>query len=178
MKPILIALCCLFISVTCSAQSFLTKDGSVEFFSKVPLHSFSGESSSLNGRVSLEDGTVDFYIDLETLKTGLRKRDKDMRKVLGTKEFPFAEFVGTLETGFELLPGDSKPVRVSGTFSMHGNDRPIEVEGSLVYSAVGLELEAAWTIRLEDYDIEPPRLLIMKVDQEQKISIRAILLPE
>ena len=178
MKPILIALCCLFISVTCSAQSFLTKDGSVEFFSKVPLHSFSGESSSLNGRVSLEVGTVDFYIDLETLKTGIRKRDKDMRKVLGTKEFPFAEFVGTLETGFELLPGDSKPVRVSGTFSMHGNDRPIEVEGSLVYSAVGLELEAAWTIRLEDYDIEPPRLLIMKVDQEQKISIRAILLPE
>ena len=178
MKPILIALCCLFISVTCSAQSFLTKDGSVEFFSKVPLHSFSGESSSLNGRVSLEDGTVDFYIDLETLKTGIRKRDKDMRKVLGTKEFPFAEFVGTLETGFELLPGDSKPVRVSGTFSMHGNDRPIEVEGSLVYSAVGLELEAAWTIRLEDYDIEPPRLLIMKVDQEQKISIRATLLPE
>ena len=178
MKSILFALSCLLISVTCSAQSFLTKDGSVEFLSRVPLHSFSGESSSLNGRVSLEEGTVDFYIDLETSKTGIGKRDKDMRKVLETKEFPFAEFVGTLDPAFELQPGDSKPVRVSGVFSMHGIDRSIEVEGSLVYVEAGLELEAAWTIRLEDYDIEPPRLLIMKVDQEQKISIRATLLPE
>ena len=36
---------------------------------------------------------------------------------------------------------------------------------------------AGWTLNLEDYDIEPPSLVIVKVDPEQDIFIDAVLEP-
>ncbi|MBO6574481.1 MAG: YceI family protein [Rhodothermales bacterium] len=160
-----------------AAQSFLTETGHAEFESSVPLHSFVGESDALVGRISLPDSTVDFYLDLETLDTGIRKRDKDMRKTLKTDEFPFAEFFGKLTSDFDPA-GGVQDVSVEGTFTIHGVSRPLTVEGTLEPTADGMVLNAAWVLNLDDYDIKPPSLLIVKVDPQQKIQISALLPPE
>lgn len=86
------------------AQVFFTESGSAKFTSSVPLHDFSGTSDNLVGQINLEDKTVDFYIDLETLETGNAKRDKDMHLTPQTKKYPFAEFFGKLnEKEFIIL---------------------------------------------------------------------------
>ena len=57
------------------AQSYYAENGDAVFLSKVPLHNFEGTSSNLVGFIHLEDSTVDFYLDLETLDTGIKKTD-------------------------------------------------------------------------------------------------------
>lgn len=176
----IVLFCVLLIgSRTSLAQpSFVTKDGYVEFQSSVPLHSFTGKSDLLNGRISLADSTVDFYVDLSTLKTGNGKRDKDMRKTLNTKEYPFAEFFGKLTTPFDPSSSAEQVVSVAGTFSIHGITRDLEVSGTLRAEGDNLLLSATWEISNEAYDIVPPKLLIMKVDDIQTVSIRASLKKE
>jgi len=152
-----------------------TDSGYVEFESRVPLHTFTGQSNDLVGRVNLADSTVDFYVDLATLRTGNGKRDKDMRTALNVDEHPFAEYYGKLITPFdESLEGD-QPARTRGTFTVHGVSREIEVQGVLRNTPDGLYMSAEWTLNLEDYDIEPPRLLIVKVHPEQELKIEATL---
>jgi polyisoprenoid-binding protein YceI len=158
---------------TC-AQAFATESGTVEFLSRVPIHSFRGTSHELVGRIALADSTVDFYVDLETLDTGNGKRDKDMRKTLDTKEFPFAEFFGKLVSSFDPA-GGMQTATVRGTFTIHGVSQEIEVTGTLEPVGGALTLAAEWEMRLEDYDIVPPRLLFIKVDQVQLVNIRATL---
>lgn len=160
------------------AQSFVTEAGRAEFTSSVPLHTFTGTSDQLVGRIDLATGTVDFYLDLETLDTGIGKRDKDMRETLETGRFPFAEFFGTLTTPFDPSSRGPQPVRVQGTFKLHGVEREVEIEGTLQQTADGLTVEAAWNINLDDYGIVPPRLLVIKVDEVQAIRIEALLSPE
>lgn len=112
------------------AQSFKTESGHAAFTSSVPLHTFTGLSDHLVGRIDLGEATVDFFLDLTTLDTGIGKRDKDMRETLETDRFPFAEFFGTLE-GFDPASSAVQPVRVRGAFKLHGVSREVEIEGTL-----------------------------------------------
>ncbi len=162
-----------FISV--DAQTFYTETGSTKFTSSVPLHDFSGTSENLVGQIDLYENTIDFYIDLETLDTGNAKRDKDMLLTLETKKYPFAEFFGKLTSDFDMSSTSSQMVTVEGLFKIHGYEKEIEVNGTLTNTANGLQLNASWTLLLEDYNIVPPKLLFIKVDQEQKIEINALL---
>lgn len=165
------------IPVSLQAQSYITEDGHVEFTSSVPLHSFKGSSSHLNGLIDLDENLVDFYIDLQTLDTGNGKRDRDMYSTLNVDEFPFAEFTGSLTSSFDSESSEEQDVTVSGDFSIHGVTQKIEVNGTLQKVENGLELNASWILNLDEYDIEPPGILFYKVDEEIDIQIEAKLHP-
>lgn len=159
------------------AQSYYAENGDAVFLSKVPLHNFKGTSSNLVGFINLEDSTVDFYLDLETLDTGIKKRDKDMKLTLETDKYPFAEFYGTLISPFDSTMSEPQRAITKGKFKIHGETKEVEIEGTLQKKENGLLLKASWVLNLYDYNIEPPRLLIIKVDENQEIDIEIFLTP-
>ena len=161
-----------------SGQAFKHDGGHVEFLSNVPLHSFTGVSESLVGRIDLDGNTVDFYVDLNTLDTGNGKRDKDMRKTLDTGKYPFAEFFGAFSAPPDPQRAGPQDVEVRGRFTIHGVTKTIRVPGTVTFGPKGVRVQATWTLLLDDYNIEPPSLLIIKVDEEQAISLDILLKPE
>lgn len=167
----------LFLTTSIYSQSFYSENGKAVFLSKVPLHSFEGTSENLVGLINFDDNIVDFYLDLETLDTGNGKRDKDMKLTLETDEFPFAEFYGTLTTPFNMEDPNPQAAIVKGDFKIHGEIQEVEIEGTLQKTDAGILLKAGWILNLDDYDIEPPRLLIIKVDENQEIEIEMLLTP-
>lgn len=158
-----------------SAQTYATSGGTVQFTSRVPLHTFTGTSRNLTGEINLGTNEVDFFVDLETLRTGIGRRDRDMRETLETDEHPFAEFTGRLLTSFDPSLRGRQQARVQGTFSIHGVNRPLTVTGTLEQTGSQIRLVADWEIRLDHYNIEPPRLLMVRVDQVQAVHIDALL---
>lgn len=162
---------------TATAQVYMTESGTAEFTSSLPAITFTGESDHLVGRIDIRQDVVDFYLDLTTLDTGIGKRDKDMRETLETDDYPFAEFYGTLETQLDAGIPRAQPVTVVGDFTIHGVTRRIEIDGTITPSDEGLRVEAEWELNLNDYDIKPPSLLIIKVDEVQQIRIDALLTP-
>ncbi len=175
MKKVLFTILSLAFSISAYSQSYFTDSGTAVFHSKVPLHTFSGSSQNLTGLIDLENGTVDFYIDLETLDTGNGKRDKDMRLTLETEKYPFAEFFGTITSDFDPTLQEAQDVVVEGVFKIHGKEQNIQVNGQLTPDGDTITLKAGWILLLEDYEIEPPKLLFIKVDQEQEIELNATL---
>lgn len=154
------------------AQEYMGRAGYVEFISTAPLLEFKGTSNELNGLIDLDQNLVDFYVDLNTLETGIRRRDRDMRNsYLQTDQFPFAEFTGELISNFDPDLSGTQNVLVKGLFKIHGVEREIEVEGTLISDEDRLELEAGWVILLEDYNIERPRVLFYELAEEQTINI-------
>lgn len=173
----------LFAAVLCllpvwaEAQTYTTKRGHAEFHSEVPLHSFTGTSEHLAGLINLADSTVDFYLDLNTLETGISKRDKDMKRTLETEQYPFAEFYGKLVSDFNPSSADSQNVTVRGEFGLHGIKREVDITGTLLKTDNGLRLKASWTLNLNNYNVEPPGVLFYRVDEDQDIKINALLTP-
>ncbi|MEX0894499.1 MAG: YceI family protein [Balneolaceae bacterium] len=154
---------------------YYTENGHAEFTSSVPLHTFTGTSEHLTGMIDPSDGTVDFYLDLTTLKTGIDRRDRDMYRTLNTDEHPFAEFTGSLVNEFDPDTESEQVLRTEGEFAIHGNTRSIAVEGTLRKTEGGFLLQAEWILLLSDYDIDPPGILFYRVTDEQEIRIEALL---
>lgn len=158
------------------AQKFTSSEGYVEFVSTAPLLEFKGVSEQLHGLIDLDQNLVDYYVDLNTLETGIRRRDRDMRNsYLETDRFPFAEFTGELTKGLEQIRAGDLPANVeaSGIFTMRDIGRDVAVEGTIsAGEGGGLLLEASWIVRLEDYDIDRPSVLFYELSEEQTINIR------
>jgi polyisoprenoid-binding protein YceI len=161
-----------------SAQTYQARNGLVEFTSRAPLLTFTGTSRQLLGLINLSDGAVDFYVDLNTLETGIRRRDRDMRTVyLETSRFPFAEFKGRLVTPIDPSRAGPQPARVRGEFIMRGITRPFEATGTIERSGRGFRVQAGWEIRLNDYNIERPRVVFYELNDVQEVRIDILLLP-
>jgi len=156
---------------------YYTDSGHAEFTSSVPLHSFAGESNHLTGMIDFRENLVDFYLDLNTLETGIGKRDRDMYQTLNVDEHPFAEFTGTLETPFNPDSSARQVARVTGEFSINGVVKEVSIEGTLQARGERIMLNVGWELRLEDYDIEAPGILFYRVDEVQSIQIEASLKP-
>lgn len=168
---------CIILPCLSQAQSFKTESGHAEFESEVPLHSFVGTSENLVGKISLQDSTVDFYLDLTTLNTGNDKRDKDMRETLETDKYPFAEFYGKLVSSFDANINKVQNVKVQGKFTIHNVSKEVTIEGTLERTDDGLSVVADWTLNMTDYNIKPPGILFYRVDEKIDIKIEALLKP-
>ncbi len=177
-RKLLMACFIIMLSGSIKAQSFYASNGTASFTSSIPLYEFTGTSTYLTGRISLQDSRVDFYLDLETLDSGIKKRDKDMRLTLNTVDYPFAEFYGFLQDTVELNHSSVQQVTAIGTFSIHGQKKELMVEGEITAQENGLRLRSEFDIVLDDYGITPPSLLIVKIDPIQKVAIDIFLIKE
>jgi polyisoprenoid-binding protein YceI len=159
------------------SQVFKTEKGKVEFLSKAALNEFTGKSSDLNGLVDLDKNLLDFFIDLNTLNTGIGLRDRHMREnYLETKKYPYAEFTGKISPLINLSKGESRSVTAKGKFKIHGVEREIDVPGKLsAISDTELQLEAEFKVLLSDYKIDIPKVVFYELADEQVVTIKATL---
>jgi len=154
-------------------QTYLSLDGRVVFESSAATETFQGVSPNLVGLVNLADSTMDFYLDLNTLKTGISLRDRQMRdQYLRTKTFPFAEFKGRLGAPVDRTMRVAQPVVARGLFTVHGVPRPIHVSGTITpVDADRLRVEAEWSLNLNDHGITVPSFLMLRLSETIRISI-------
>jgi len=160
---------------TSNAQTYVGEDGYVEFVSKAPLHSFKGTSEQLQGLIDLEKNLLDFYVDLNTLDSGIARRDRDMRNTyLESDKYPFAEFTGEFTEGLEDISAADfvAEVTAKGIFTMRDIDRQMVVKGTISGTEESLSLEGTWTILLKDFDIERPGILFYELAEEQTVNIK------
>lgn len=139
------------------------------------MHTFTGESDHLTGLIDFEKNIVDFYLDLETLKTGNGRRDRDMYNTLNVEEHPFAEFTGSLDSSFDRNSSEPQNVTVSGEFTIHGVTNEKTIDGILQKQEDDLLLEAEWIMDITEYNIEPPGILFYRVRDEMEVLIEAKL---
>lgn len=160
------------IAARAQAQIYMTKHGHVQFVSHSTLENFTGRSDYLVGRINLADSTVQFYVDLTTVSTGVKLRDEHMQEeYLETDKYPFAQFSGKISSSFDPASTDTQKVTVKGTFKVHNVSHMITVNGKLKISPKKLYVYAAWPVKLGDYNISIPQVLFMKVSPTQAVSI-------
>jgi polyisoprenoid-binding protein YceI len=150
----------------------------IVFESKAPLDSFEGRTNAVHGWFeadlqSLGDSiTVMVTVDLATFDTGIGKRNQHMRdNHLETDRFPQARFVGgaveAVRTGEGALVANLR-----GELDLHGVTLPLGCEVTLRSSDDGsVMVTAGFVVKLSDHDIERPRFLVMKLADEQKVTV-------
>lgn len=174
-KIISILLLVLISTISVKGQLFSTKTGNVEFLSEATVESFTGKSNAVTGEINVSENTIDFYVDLNTVTTGIKLRDEHMRENhLNTEEFPFAEFTGIL-VGFDSSVKDTQLVVAKGDFTIRGKAKAMEIHGKVISNGNTLYIKANWEVKLADHEIPLPKFLFLKLSEVQKVSLSAVL---
>jgi polyisoprenoid-binding protein YceI len=190
----------LFIALTTAplrAQTYTVKTEGRSHF-RLQAHTtteeFTGHTDRLQGVVILlpepdsprEAAQARVAIDLASIDTGVAMRDRHMRaRYLETDKYPKAVFVLRRIVSpeqLELIPGKPTRMRVEGTLSLHGVERPLTTEvlvthlthetiGGREFPVEALQVHAAFPVRLQDYNIRTPRFLFIRMSQTLKLEI-------
>lgn len=196
----LAAIITLLFGINLFAQTFTvdSKDGrnQASFISDAPLEKINGLASGINATVMINVNDVTknpmgkVTVPIGNIKTGIDLRDEHLRSEmwLNAAKYPNAEFVlsGIKNASSKSLnDGQRTKVTLVGKFSVHGVTKEIEVPATLTYfkesartkaKAPGnlLVANADFKIKLADYGVKIPDMVVGKVNDEVEINVNFV----
>ncbi|PKL80059.1 MAG: hypothetical protein CVV25_05630 [Ignavibacteriae bacterium HGW-Ignavibacteriae-4] len=178
-KLILIGLALL---ITSSAYSKVehqvdkSKKNVVKFISDAPVEDFEGITSSIDGYMLGEEGSLVgtelyFEVDLNTIDTDNGLRDRHMREnYLHTDKYPLTTFDGKI---LESKKIDDKhyEVKAKGNFKVHGVSKEKVIEADIyVYDNI-YHVKSQFVVTLTDHKIEVPSIMLVKIDPDMDLRL-------
>lgn len=167
-----------------SVFEIIPQRSKVAYYGKSNAHDFRGITGLVTGRIEgnpskiEQTAKVEIYARVATFNSGDPKRDKKMRSVVETNAYPVVAFVSTrLEVVSQDGVSDYKlPVRLIGKLTFHGKTIGIIAPVKLGFNPVDytMSAEGNFSVRISDFDIEIPRLLFFKVEDEIVIKFRVV----
>jgi len=164
------------------------------FTSKAPIENIVGTTNAVTGYVTFDPMDLSIpvkcriTVDLTKVTTGINLRDEHMRSAdyLNTAAYPEAVLVldGKINAKAALLT-DGKPLDLTfkGEFTVHGVTKTVEIRGKATYlkEVAGLveygypgdmlNFDGNFTIKLSDYGIKIPQLLVLKLADETNVNV-------
>ncbi len=187
MKKIIILILVLVINTLTQAEEWdVKKDAknSVKFTSSTTVLDFDGVTDKIDGYIYWEgdkifSGKNEFYfeVDLNTVKTGIGKRDRDMREdVLETDKWPITYFKGSIVSFIKIDSTNSYNIIAKGKMFIHGVEKEMEIPAVIKTQNGTMNVQTRFSVFLKDYKIKAPSLLaFIKVAEEIKLSLNFYL---
>ncbi|HWC38347.1 MAG TPA: YceI family protein [Acidimicrobiales bacterium] len=149
--------------------------------SRSSVHPIRGQAVGLEGDIDvrLTDGRLDLStppsihleLDVERLRSGNSLYDNEMQRRIEARRYP--TIAGDVTEMKEL--DSAGRYRVTGDLQFHGVTRPEEGDVTLeVRGGRTMVIEGEHTFDVRAFDIEPPKLLMLKVSPEVKVQIRVV----
>ena len=171
-----IVLVCLFY-LPMQAQTFMTRNGNVSFFSKTPLEDIKAENTQAFAAVDLTKKSVAFtLLQRNFLFPKELMQEHYNENYVESDKFPKAQFSGTFTGDVPTKPGVYK-VQVSGQLTLHGVTQQVTVPGELEVQDGKLTAKSAFAVKPSDFNIKIPSLVKDKIASQINIKIVAVCLP-
>lgn len=168
----------LLLTAPARAQELFSADGSrstLTYHLVHKLHKFDGVSRKLEGRARLSpDGRAQVMVraPIESFDSGNVNRDAHMKEAVEAARFPLVELKALAEG---VTPPATFPATVEKTFKaqldFHGVQRTFELPVKLAWeSPTRVRATGHFKLSLEEYQIERPSLMFVKVDDAVTID--------
>ena len=155
-------------------------DNRVRFTSETFSLEFHGETDQIDGYIYWEGeemflgkSQLQMDVDLNSLETGIGKRDRDMRETLETDKYPVTTYKGAI-TAVEPIDSTLSAWRVQseGTILIHGVEQPLSVPATVTVDDRGrMHVTARFEVKLTDFQIEVPSLMFLKVNENIRLYV-------
>ncbi|MFO0579055.1 MAG: YceI family protein [Polyangia bacterium] len=146
------------------------------------MHKFDGVSRAVEGRARIAaDGKAQVMVRarVESFDSGNANRDAHMKETVQAAAFPSVE----LKAIGDVPPPASFPATIERTFhaelTFHGVKKVLEVPVKLTYaSATRVRAEAHLSLSLDEFKVERPSLMFIKVDDAMAVDVSVSFAPK
>ena len=153
--------------------------GTLSFDGHATVGDFIGTTRTVSGQLT---GAPDLsgvrgWVEapVQSLKTGDGKRDKDLNKSMESSKYANLRFDLNRITAKQSA-GDSIPVTLHGTLSIHGVTRPVDLPGSIEFKGANARVRTDFPLNLKDYRIGGLSKLLGMLKMYEDILVHADVL--
>jgi polyisoprenoid-binding protein YceI len=171
MKSIIIFFCCfLCIGVSNSQERYLTKNGSINFYSKMPMEDISADNNQVLSIVDAANGKIAISILMKSFlfKKALMQEHFNENYVESDK-YPKATFKGNI-LNFDAVNETETKSQVKGVLTIHGVSKEIVIVANLIKTKEAILVTGDFMIELNDFNIEIPAVVAKNIAEKIKVS--------
>ncbi len=176
-KTLLLALLFLLFSEI-KAQIFISKECRISFFSATPMENISVVNTNAVPIINTTTNEVAIKVPVTSFvfKSQLMQ-DHFNENYMESEKYPFATFKGKINEKIDFTKKLCYPVTVTGNFNMHGVEKCIVIAGTVTPEDGKLTIDAKFKVKLADYDIKIPTIVLQNIAEEIEIKINSSLEP-
>jgi polyisoprenoid-binding protein YceI len=161
-----------------SQQIYITHTGKAGIVSNAPLEVIKAESAEMNGAINLADRSFAFTIDNKSFKgfNSALQQEHFYENYMEVQDYPVSSFKGKIIEEIDPASSKEQVVRAKGILNIHGVEQERIIKGTVKITGKKLQLEAGFTVLLEDHQIKIPRVVYQKIAETIDVSISAELI--
>ena len=172
----LVLICMCSITLT-HAQKYLTRTGSISFFSEAPLENIEAYNNQVSGVIDLETGGMAFTLLMKafTFEKALMQEHFN-EKYVESHLYPKATFKGNINDFDSFnLKSEQADITVSGKLTIHGVTKDLSVPAILRKDENGNIIGmSVFNIDLQDYKIKVPSAVRKNISDNIEIKVNMV----
>ena len=151
-------ICALITNITLSQDRYITKQGTISFFSHSIIEDIEAENNQILSIVDLENGAI----AISTLMKSFMFEKSLMQEhfnenYIESDEFPKATFSGKITNIEDLI--NKEKVSIEGNLTIHGISNEIKLVANIEIEGENVSLNGVFSVLVSDYDIKIPSVV-------------------
>ncbi|ARV14932.1 YceI family protein [Polaribacter sp. SA4-12] len=165
-----IIICFLLVNVTSAQERYLTKNGSVTFFSSAIVEDIKADNNQVLSIIDATSGKMAISILMKSFmfEKALMQEHFNENYVESDK-FPKATFKGVI-VGFENIKDAETKVEVKGIITIHGKSKEIVIPANIKRTEGSILVNGEFNLLVADYDIEIPGVVAKNIAKKIKVT--------
>lgn len=178
-KSALLLLSFLLVGIlTANAQPVYSADSAkITFYSYAPIEEITATSLKAESSMNMNDGSISARVNITSFLFRKQLMQKHFNEqYMESDKYPFASFSGKLSDKLISLPDypQTLKTRVQGELTLKGVTQKIDEEVTLTRKGENVVALSTFKVKLSDYNIKVPRMLIKNIAEEVEVRLRFI----
>ena len=163
-----------FFGDVASQTRYIERNGNASFFSSAPLEDIEAHTSQAVSVIDISSGEIVASVLMRSFR--FRKslmQEHFNENYVESHKYPKATFRGTITNISELdVKKEGKySLDVQGEITIHGVTQPLRVKAEAVVNNGTLQAKAVFPLRVKDFKIEIPRLVIQNIAEVVEVTL-------
>ena len=173
-KQITAVFIAILFAIGATAQTYITRNGRITFFSKAPVENIEANSNEVTSILDTKKGEFAFIALIKSFKFQKALMEEHFNEnYMESNTFPKAIFKGTITNLSKLnFSGDgSYPVTVKGDLTIHGVTKSVEVPGTITVAGGKIGASSKFNVKVKDYNIKIPNTVVNNISETINITV-------
>lgn len=174
MKKVIITTALFIFCINSFAQTYFTRNGKIEFFSKAPLENIEAKTNEVTSIFDIKKGEFAFNALIKSFKFKKALMEEHFNEnYMESNTFPKATFKGVITdiSKVNFSKDGNYSVNVAGDLTIHGITKKIEVPGTISVSQGKISANSKFNIKVKDYNIKIPATVVNNIAETISITV-------
>lgn len=150
--------------------------GKIHFYSDAPLEKIEADTKEFVAIINPANRKFAFAVLISTFEFDKSLMQEHFNEnYMESEKYPKATFSGTINEDIDLLKDSTYNVTVTGDLTIHGVKKARTLDAKVIVKNGMMDLSSKFKVKLEDHDIEIPKMVFKNIAEVIDVDIAAKL---